>query len=352
MKSYIGTKEVSASIVLFSLAPAFLTLIGTVCTSLANGAILSFIISALICLVFLVFAKLYLKKANTESIITVSRNSLGRIFSSLFSIILSVLIFFTTSIGFSAFCANISNLSSFSLPEENIRFILVASACICALSGIESLTRQSYIVFLSSVVIVSLLVLITIKGINKDNLYPILGTDIKGALTNYKFIGLGVGLAPLLLISDHIKKIKKGKNAIFSAYLWIFFIALTMIVLYLLTVPHPMGSIFNSSLEAVFSSASSGEVLHRFELFLLLLFAFLAIESVALCLYCTSYALSQLTQTNDTKPFILILTPVIFFISKQDFSNSIYITFCTVTTLFCVGFILLILIFGKIKEKI
>ena len=160
MKSYIGTKEVSASVVLFSLAPAFLTLIGTVCTSLANGAVLSFLISALICLVFLAFARIYLKKAKEESIITISQKSLGKIFSGLFTIILSLLVFLTASVGFCVFCANISSLSSFSLPEENIRFILVASACICALSGIESLTRQSYIVFLSSVVIVSLLVLL------------------------------------------------------------------------------------------------------------------------------------------------------------------------------------------------
>jgi len=208
-----------------------------------------------------------------------------------------------------------------------IRLSFCIVSAICAWLGLEAMTRQSYVLFYVAVSIVFLIVVSVFKGLNPDNLYPLLGNSITSTFSNcYSFCVLS-GLAPFLLVCDRISN-EKAYFCARRSVLISFVITFIMFLFYSLTVARPLGSVFGISAEAVFASASSGSFFHRFELFMASLYVILAIGTSSFSLLSVSSALSKLCHIGDHRPFVLILSPIIYNLSKYSHDVKIYLGVC------------------------
>ena len=86
-----------------------------------------------------------------------------------------------------------------------------------------------------------------------------------------------------------------------------------------------MGEGYNSSLEAIFASVGSGELIHRFEVFLLALYTVCAIYSASFALCVSSDFFCRISNFNDSKPYILILAVIMYYLIKIDFGVNLYL---------------------------
>lgn len=336
MKQKTGITETSSAIVIFSLSPTLLVLIGENSALLGSGAWINCLICFGISLIMLLTLKWYFSVCPDKSIIDSSAEALGTFPSFIIAIVFLILIFAAGAFSVSIFSNQISSLTLGSVSFEHCRVLFCVSAAVCAWLGIEAVTRQSYVILFFGLAVIALLVASSYRGINFDNIYPLLGNSFKSTFSNYLCMSMYMGIAPFLLICDLLKFKKNPLGCAIRSVAGTFLIAVILFLLYTLTVPYPLGKLFSFSMEAIFASASSGELLHRFELLLASLFTLFAVVSSAFSLIVCAHSLAKLCRFPDIRPFVLILAVIFFNLSGFEISPAIYLSVCLSLTVLAV----------------
>ncbi|MBE7052565.1 MAG: hypothetical protein E7395_08380 [Ruminococcaceae bacterium] len=307
----IGNNETSRSLIIFSLPVLFLSLLGSNGANLGTGSVINALLWFGISLIMLLSVKFYFSVFGNVNIIDSSKKALGSLLSYVVAFVFFGLIFLVMSQMLSLLSEQIQLLTNASLPKNSTLWLICLAFGICSWFGVEAVTRLGYVVLAASIAIMVLLVLILSGGINPDNLYPLVGTSFNSTLTDFSCVGLYCSIAPLLVLCDGLKEGRAAFGVALKTITTVYVIALVFFVLYAITVPHSLGKVFNASLEALFASSSSGEVLHRFEIFLVSLLIFVSVTALSVGTTACAFILARTTGISDTKPFILVLSPLV-----------------------------------------
>ncbi len=351
MNSKIGSRETSAAIVIFSLSPVIPVLIGGTSSILGTGAWINCLFCFALSLLLLLSAKLYFSVCPNQNIIDSCADALGNVVSALVGIVFLSLVFASAVFSVSFYSSDVSSLTLGAVGAGSARLLFCLAGGFVAWLGIEALTRQSYIILILGIVLIALLVTSCFRGINPDNLYPVLGTSVKGTFSHFMNLSVYMGIAPFLLICDSINTKKSAYKCALRSMVWAFVIATLLFLLYALTVPYPMGKMFSHSMQAIFASASSGELLHRFELLLACVYTLFAIVISAFSLAVCSRVIARLCKTGDERPFVLILTVLLYNLSAIKLSASVYILICISLSILSVFVPLVLTLFNYKKGE-
>jgi len=351
MNSKIGSRETSAAIIIFSLSPVIPVLVGGTSSILGTGAWINCLFCFALSLLLLLSVKLYFSVCPNQNIIDSCTQCFGNVASAMVAIVFLGLIFASVVFGVSFYSSDISSLTLGAVDSLSSRLLFCLAGGIVAWLGIEALTRQSYIILILSIVLIALVVTSCFRGINPDNLHPVLGTSVKGTFSHFMNLSVYMGIAPFLLICDCISIKKTTYKCALRSMVWAFGIATVLFLLYALTVPYPMGKMFSHSMQAIFASASSGELLHRFELLLACVSTLFAIVISAFSLAVCSRVISRLCKVDDERPFVLILAVLLYNLSAIKFSASVYILVCISLSILSVFVPLVITLFNYKKGE-
>lgn len=347
MNSKIGSRETSAAIVIFSISPVIPVLVGGVSSILGTGAWINCLYCFALSLLLLLAVKLYFSVCPNQNIIDSCADSFGKIASVLVGIVFCALIFASAVCSVSFYSSDISSLALGAVSARIARLLFCLAGGIVAWLGIEALTRQSYIILLLGIVLIALVVASCFRGINPDNLYPVMGTSVRGTFSDFMNLGICMGIAPFLLICDSLSDANSAYRCALRSVVCSFAIATILFLLYCLTVPYPMGKMFSHSMQAIFASASSGELLHRFELLLSCIYTVFAIVIGAFSLAVCSKVIAKLCKAGDERPFVLILAVLLYNLSAIGISASVYILICILLSVVSVFVPFMIFIFKK-----
>ena len=308
MKNYIGKKESMATLVFFSLPIVVFEYSTKSLENSGSGSCINFILCFLVS-----FALLYLIKNSFENL------QASSVFNKIVSLVFCLYILF---LGFNNYSICLSSLlsvtSNAGIDGEFLSLFIILISLLCSLCGIEALTRctfVSYWVFLSVIFVMCLL---SIFGWDYDNIAPVFGNDTKTTFLNFGGIKTFAPIMSLYFFKNHLRNKADGVAVSKSALLKIFGIGFFIIVVCILSVPYPMGMLYNFSLEGIFSTAKSGLFFHRFEIVLVFGVSLIAVVTTALGILVSSGAISYFTGFEDAKAFSFIIA-FLFYITNLNF---------------------------------
>lgn len=320
MNNIIGKKEGVASVVFLSL-PIIIFDYST--KSLENSGIGSLINFALCFLVsFVLLSLIKYSFVNTDE-----KALYDKIISAVFVFYIIVLSFNNYSLSLSSLLSVIQN-SGF--DSRIVALFLIFISLICSLSGLESLTRTAYMCFGIFLFTILIMCLLSFSGWDYDNIAPVFGNNTKDSFLNFKGLNVFSPLMCLYFFKNHFKEKKEGIAASKSIIFKVFFISLFIIAVCILSVPYPMGRLYNFSLEGIFSIAKSGLFFHRFEIILVLGVSLISLISTALGIYISSASISKLTDFSDKKAWCIILA-FLFYITNLNFNVKIPLEFVSIS---------------------
>lgn len=324
MTSKVGKKELTSLSVIYSLMPILTAFAGICANLMAGGVVINCVICFVLALLMLKSTKLYFSLWGNVSITDAIKETAGKTLSAVFAIIFFLLFSVSCVCEICLSVTQISDLTLKVLPEQNIRIAISVSSVILSLFGIEALTRHSYVVLFLGYLLMGILVYASFRGWNTDNIFPVLGVSVKETFTNYICIGIFSSVAPVLFMCNNLKSGNDSYKCARKTLIVSFIIMLLILIIYTLTVPYPMGKPYSHSLEAIFSSGSSGDVLHRFEVFLISLFTVFSVISVSYSIIICAKILKSLFGFKDVRPVIMLIGVIYANLSGLDWSVREY----------------------------
>ena len=312
MRSKIGQTEGNFAVVLFSLAlPIFLTVAVEVKTHL-TGAIWNMLICMIVNIILACFISNFFKIHGIKTIYKVTEIYYGKQISFVISLLINTAIFIYILYIFQNGCIKIFDANVKSPDFGIIKLFLIIVIAFSAIKGIEAITRTSYLQFFVVLFILSVLIFITSNGLKSDNIYPVLGDNIKETFIPGRFLGINFGLILYLMLADNFKSPKKLIFSVKKTCIIINAITLAIVIWYCFSVPNKIANTFDSGIEAVFSASVSGQVFRRFEIFMISLYIIIQSVCVGLGVFVISKSFADILHIPDYKPFSLILSVLIF----------------------------------------
>ena len=320
MNKIIGRKEAVTILFFVAMPQLLIDYINYGISRHNSGYWINFIICSI--LAFMLF--LPLKRSFNKKINSYIDNSLiEKIIGFIFIVYIISLLFYNFSI-----CTNaIMSVTSGVFTRDIVSFLSVFSAIVCSILGIETLGRLSYVIFYSVVTIILFICMVSFKGWQNENFYPILGTSVKLTIFDFSSCGLFLSLITTYLIRESICEPVRTFNLFKRAFLHVFVFGIILLIICILSVPYPMMGFYDFSLAAIFSSAKSNVFFHRFELFLVFLLMIINIMSMSVCLFLSSKLLSDITKSSDSRPFCAVIGCILFYLNLifSDFKIVVYI---------------------------
>ena len=319
-----GERETSAAIGLFSLAPCFLVILHRSSQQSGAGAVFNALLCAFLGFVACIPASRYLKIFDGRSIISYIDRGWGRAIG----VIISLLVFAYTAYSFNGYEGAVSAPESGFLADDVKRGFLCVVAAVCACAGFEAVTRQGYMIMIVTVAL-SLIILVTVSaGINTTNLYPILGNTAMQTMFNMDGTAVYSGIFVLPFLCNLIGDGEKSRRCLFRAYTLVALITVFFVLLYALVVPYPLGLLFDFAPDALFASASSGNILHRFEPFFITLMTVVELITAGFGICTASSILSVASSFGDNRPFALAYTLLLYYSGDILSSPAGYYAVC------------------------
>ncbi len=304
----IGTRETSLTIIFLMLPQLIFRYIGHGLTVMNNGYIINFVVCFLI---FTVIAKLCSGAL---------RYNLIRKYEWLDKVINLICMFYVfnlTIYNLSLCTGAMESISKYFTPDV-IAFVPLVAAVLCAVLGIESLSRSSYISFFIALFIILFIATLTISGWNRENIYPILGSSVNDIFSDYSTLGCFFALLSVYVLKENFKEETATYHVLKRSLSVSFFCGIAVVIICIFTIPFPMGQLYDFSMSGIFSMAKSGTFFHRFELLLEIMILIFYIISTALGLYLLSVSVAGFIKAKDHTPFIFIFGIIVFY------SNLLY----------------------------
>ena len=320
MNNIIGKKEGVASVVFLSLPIIIFDYSTKSLENSGSGSLINFALCFLVSFVMLSLIKYSFVNTDEKALY-------DKIINAVFVFYIIVLSFNNYSLSLSSLLSVIQN-SGF--DSRIVALFLIFISLICSLSGLESLTRTAYMCFGIFLFTILIMCLLSFSGWDYDNIAPVFGNNTKESFLNFKGLNVFSPLMCLYFLKDHFKEKKEGIAASKSIIFKVFFISLFIIAVCILSVPYPMGRLYNFSLEGIFSIAKSGLFFHRFEIILVLGVSLISLISTALGIYISSASISKLTDFSDKKAWCIILA-FLFYITNLNFNVKIPLEFVSIS---------------------
>lgn len=317
MNNITGRTETSTTILYLSLPAMILHYIGDGISKHNSGYWINLVLYSLAAFFLLII----IKKPLSDDLKDLKVNKLiSKIIEALIFLFVAILTFYNFKS-----CANaVYSVTGKAFSRDMVVFLPLIASLICSLSGIEAITRSSYIFFFICFAIVLFMCIITFDGWKLINIYPLFGNGLNNTFSDYFVLGLYSPIVCVYALRSNTRGKNEGYFLARKAMLIIFLSALILGIVCILTIPYPMGSLYGFSLKGIFSIADSGSFFHRFEILLSFMLLIIDIVSVSVGIYIMSMILSNLTGSNDYKPFCLILSLIILYLDLI-FDKSLYL---------------------------
>lgn len=327
LNNKIGYREASALTVIFSICPLLMFIIDKTYNISGSFSIVNFVVCFLVSCISVYSIKLYEKIFNKKSILDAAYTTLPKYMYVFFAIFSVCIIFLYTCVVFSRF-NNVIELGSEKFKNEDIALFMCLASAVCAYMGIESLTRSSYVFIIIMFCLILIMGIITFGAWDTENLYPIYGTNAIDGIFNFHSLSTFGGLFVSLFLVGNFKNESDCTRLVKRTLITVFVIGITLFVIYIFTVPYPMGNLYSNSLEAVLSSFSKGNIFHRYEIILLFLIILINIISCSAGLYICSIILCKLTSFRDNRPFIAAVSVILYYFNKVKINIVLYESIC------------------------
>lgn len=306
MNSKIGIKESTRMIVFLILPQVILHQISIGLIKLNNGLVYNYIIYSII-----FFALIKLMKKSFVG----DKSSVNSVFEKFVDILYIAYILFMTLYNFGICSEALFFTSSGVFSKNAVIFLPFISAVICALLGVESISRTSYMAFYIVGLLLIFIIFLTFSGWSTENIYPVFGTNRSKIFTEFSSLGCFSGVVAIYFLKGSFKDKGGAYTIVKNASVISFVFGFTIIILCILSIPYPMGDLYKFSLNGIFSVAKSGSFFHRFELLVMFLMLILQILSTAVGLYLLSASTANILGLDDYKPFCLLFGMIIFYVS-------------------------------------
>lgn len=344
MKAKIGYKETSALIAIFSFGVFLVRIIPHLLYSLSNGIWINLILCFSLTLLFNVLVRKYFDLYNEVGFFEYSNKLFGKGFSVFIAIVFLVFIVIYTFSLFNDFTHILFSLTRFE-NFNKVKLMVFVVSFICAYFGIEALSRYG---FISLGLIYALLVFIlycVFGAVKIDNLTPLFGNDIFLTFTKSDFLIMLFVPLFTIIFSDMYKDKNEMKKCAFLSVLKLFIILFFVVIVYSLSIPKDMISDSVNPLFSIFYVSSTGEVFHRFEILVVSLYTLIAITSLSFGVFVSSYILSKVTKISDYRPFVIVISAIIYLLCKIDFGidllylSSVILSALTffIVSVFCIA---------------
>ena len=351
MKIKIGSSEGISAIIIFSLSlPLFLT-VSSEAARLTSGAWINAVICCLVNVILVsVSAKFFLKFGN-ESFSEITNKLTGKIFGFLITVLISALIFTYILYIYDVSTKKIAAVGASPLNLDLLKIVLLSVAVFVCLCNIEALSRLSFVISFFVFLLIGILIIITLNGFNTDNFFPLLGSDAKVTFVPGIFLSSNIGLVLLMINSRFFKNKTVLVTSVKRIVIWSSLFNFILILWFTLTVPHSLVSGFEGGIEAVFASSVAGKFFRRFEIFMMALYVFIQVITVAAGLFSLARLLSDGFNISDYRPFALILGILIYNLNGLSIEEK-FIR-CVCYFLWVITFLLptLYIIISKIKDR-
>lgn len=309
MNNITGRPETSSSVLYLALPAMILHYIGNGISKHNSGFLINFVIWSIIAFVLLKIIKSSF--ANEPSV-----NKVSKYISKLIEVLILIFLVIITFYNFKSSTDAVYSVTSGVIKRNITALLPLIASLICALGGIEAITRSSYMLFFLFVGVVGFIFLITFDGWSVSNLFPVMGNNTQSTFSDYSVIGIYAPVLSTYVLRHNLRGKQEGYFLARRTMLMVFISALLLGIVCILTIPYPMGSLYGFSLKGIFSIANSGSFFHRFEILLSFILLIIDIVSVAVGIYIISKILSDITQSNDYKPFCLVISLMIFYLDK------------------------------------
>ncbi len=331
MNEKAGLKELSSAIIIFSLSPVVLFLIANICGKLNAGAWINFMINSIYVFAVILILSNYFNKFSTN-IVETTKHLFGSNVSVFVGILYLILIFVYTSFNFGMYSDSVMKLGFFSYSKEYVSLLPVIAAIICAYWGMEGNTRIAYTVFFIALAITIFCVFSTFKAWDRENMFPILGMNSKTTFFSMTSLCAYPGLGVLFLVNGYLGNKTEMKKCLKRCFFGVFLAGFAVCLIYILSVPYPVNKDYTFLAEGFFSSTLSGDVFHRFEIFLISANIFFDICATSFGILVCALLIAELVGAKDFRPYVLILGVMTFYMSSMSVSVERYITFCIIMT--------------------
>jgi len=323
MNSIIGKKEGTASVVFLTLPIIVFDYSTKSLENSGSGSIINFTLCFLLSFVMLYFIK--------YSFVNLNENKDGKdIFEKIINSVFLIYIIFLSFNNYSISLASLLSITENSgFDNQIVGLFLVLVSLICSFGGVESLTRTAYMCFGVFLFTIFVMCLLSFSGWDYDNIAPVFGNNTRESFLKFNGIRVFSPLMCLYFLKNHFRKNKEGIQALKSIIFIVFSISLFIIAVCILSVPYPMGKLYDFSLQGIFSIAKSGLFFHRFEIILVLGVTVISVVSSALGIYISSASISKLTNFNDKKAWCIILA-FLFYITNLNFKIKMPLEFASV----------------------
>ncbi len=325
MKTKAGEKEMTALSVIYSVVPIMTVLAGVGANLMAMGSVTNAAVCFVITLLMLKPLKCYFKIWGNVNTCRAMKETFGSSVAYIVATAFLVFISLSCVCGIKICASQISELSMEVLSHQNIRLIVSLTAVFLAFLGIEALSRHSYVILFIGYILMGTLIYASFRGWNTDNLFPVFGVSVRKTFTNYILISIFSSVAPLLFMCEFFKGSSDTYRCIKKTVIISNVIMVLILLIYSLTVPYPVGKLYSHSLEAIFSSGSSGDVFHRFEIFLISLFTLFSAIFVSYSIITGAQILKNMFGFEDTRPLVLLIGVLFGFVSGFGWTVREYI---------------------------
>lgn len=299
MNFKLGIKESSSLLFFMCLPQLLLFYINEGLNRSDSGFIISFLICSAIAFVLMLLSKKYLGNFNEKS---------GKIINFIFLLYIIPVALYNLSLCLNALMSVCGDKIT---PDVLLLLILLTAGC-GAYLGAEALSRCALVSFLMSIAIFAFIYFISFDGWETDNLYPLLGINPESTFLSFDAIGIYSGLISVFALKNNITD-NGAYKALKRGFLSIFIIGASAVFLCIVTIPYPLGSLYDFSLAGIFSTVRSGSFFHRFEIILIFLLIIITYNSLSFSMYISSLTLSRLGSTNDTRPYVILMGAFLFF---------------------------------------
>lgn len=334
MNNITGRQETSSSVLYLALPAMILHYIGNGISKHNSGFLINFVIWSIIAFVLLRIIKGSFSNEFNETKVS---NFISKFTEAVILIFLVVITFYN----FKSSTNAVYSVTSGVIKRNITALLPLIASLICALCGIEAITRSSYMLFFLFVGVVGFIFFITFDGWAVSNLYPLMGNNTHSTFSDYSVIGIYAPVLSTYVLRSNVKGKLEGYFLARRTMLVVFLSALVLGLVCILTIPYPMGTLYGFSLKGIFSIANSGSFFHRFEILLSFILMIIDIVSVAVGIYLISKILSDITDSNDYKPFCLVISLMIFYLDKLFSKTDVLIEYGVILS--AVVFILLFL---------
>jgi spore germination protein (amino acid permease) len=241
-----------------------------------------------------------------KNIIEINTYVLGNVIGSVFSILLSFILFVTATLNLREFTEVINVYVLPSSPPDFILYLFITVLIILSFLGLETLVRFSKLMAYILLAGFLIIIILSIKYFDLSNMFPFFGHGFNETFINGIKRSSAYGeIMIIAVIAKSLQGIKYVKKASIATLILTGCIVTLSLLSFSLTFPYYVGQEITAPIYLLSSIIEYGDFFQRVESLFLLVWIICSVISITASFYGSLFINSFILSLNDKKPLII-----------------------------------------------